>query len=115
MKISIVDHSEPQFNTNYNDVSDKLSRWFDLELSNKKPKQAKKLLLEYRGVKLMGRRLLDRSSTNCIFLASKSNGHKRKQGEMVQRVNEKKKTMVLRLISSMPSNHALIVMNQSME
>ena len=30
-----VDHSELQSNTNYDDISDNLSRCFDLELSNK--------------------------------------------------------------------------------
>ena len=84
-----VDHSEIQSNTNYDAVSEELSKYFDLELSNKKQKQAKKLLLEYKGVKLMERKLLYKSSNDFNFCSFKIKWMQKKRDRNGETCEEK--------------------------
>ena len=66
-----TDHSVIQSNNTFEETNDESSRYFDLELSNKKYKKAKKLLLEHSGVKLLPRSQLENSTKSSSFIGFK--------------------------------------------
>ena len=66
-----TDHSVIQSNNTFEETNDESSRYFDLELSNKKYKKAKKLLLEHSGVKFLPRSQLENSTKSSSFIGFK--------------------------------------------
>ena len=90
-----VNHSTTCSTINNDEVSNEISRFFDIELSNKKQKKAQKLLLENRGMKLLSRKSLDKLSISCSCVGFKIKWiqSKKENTEIVMR--SKRKTLVL--------------------